>query len=856
MVLFCCMVSAQAWADVTIYVSKTYDDGYPVPVQKVKICEWGQGSDPIYGPWPGTLLTNVPDVENVTLNGRDWWKVTVNVDSKNDRTFHGAIDICDYNEDGTAHDNHRSTYQTGDITIPDNGTRYIVLNRTKMMEKTDLDVSNVEDLPDPVSVAPNFHVYVRKIDGKENAYGWIGDGDDATKYYGVWPGSDISTIANVTEASKYDATWYDIPVYYTMLDNDDVKIIINNGNGNQTNNIIANENTYITLNTDNWSDSYVFSYNSLYVVGDNRICKNGYSVNPDGSQKMTTQEGGATFTWHSQYVYLSAGETLNFRVLSTIGNAYPNNNDQTTEAVTEAGLYLLQVTYTPHEGVTYNLKPIESTDEPHHYIYVSTKYKNSEDDVDINNTYFYNWGPETFGYWPGTSLSSFPTVDRLGKKWYVIPVIPEMTTTDGIIHAIFNINGNDQTQSGNLDLNFDTYIELNNGNYSGNNNLIYGEPKFYVFGDNAEFFGGVWKEGVNELTPNDDKHTEYTWQYGTVYMNGGETIYAKFYREQVEYTFNDGRIQKNTVKEYYPRGQWDNQKIQVEQGAAGSYQLRVEYDCTKDLDDGSNGGDPNPKYTLTRINVGAPRFYIVNDANWKDMTITGENFNTISLDPDAPNYDANNNKYNITGLENYNGQTLTLNADGHSMVLNGLADKRIYRTSHPGMDTYTVNGQDLNLNNTNAWAPTVDEQDWNQWQDYTNLMSTSDNVHYTWISEPIYPKTPNPIPQFQIVKNGVAWYPSFAVNTANGYPEGATPGTYCLKVTYNLDEAVGPNNPSYEWVEKRPTIYVYDFANPKLYVNVDGEEPNGTGLGKNLINLDFTVGGTRGTNATADLKKP
>ena len=727
---------------------------------------------------------------------------------------------------------------------------------------------------------PNFHVYVRKDENTvgKYVYGWVNpnDGSPRVEYYNPMPGKAMNE-QNFEVVTRYGEQWYDIPVYFYMTDNtnsNNVQLIINDGKGNRSREIdVKDVDAYIVLDDDDWQDPYEFTFNSLYVVGNNRICKNGYSETPDVSQRMTNRYGENTFTWSSQPVYLAQNETLNFRVLSHVldgsasgYNNYPFGNDQTTlpEEAPAAGLYILEVTFTSSQ-VTYRLVPCESAGE-HHYIYVRTTYKPDDSAVDANNNYIYNTNPETFGYWPGTKLSTFGTINRFGKTWYAIPILPGMTATDGIIHAQIT-NGATLTKS--IDVDFDTYVVLNKGDYSGNRNDIFGEPKYYVMGDNTEIFGGE-NNGVNEMLPNDD-HTRHNWFYESIYLTGGSTFHARVYREQVKCDFgNDGNgdFRKNTVTTYYPSG--ENATLRA--GGNGSYVFTAQNtDATAETLTAQN---TTITLALDADGGDVPGFYVVNDANWQGIKVMKDGNVFVELVPTegttelanaTVKYTGSNNKYTIILKNAFDGHQLTLTGtDGNSMVLGGFANKRIYYTSHNGLDTYSVNGKNLNnlpkdeetenyLPGVNPWAPNVYERyDDNQWQDYTNLMTTADNVHYTWTSERTY-AIADAKPELKVVKNGVSWFPDNAtgnVNTANGFPADAKEGEkYLLKVYYTAGEQA----PTYEWLLKRPAIYVYDFASPKVYVSLpNGDEPNGAAPGKNVLELDFSVGGTRGTNATAD----
>ena len=699
-------------------------------------------------------------------------------------------------------------------------------------------------------------------------FNWSATNEDGiAKTFGDWTGTPITTLLNqtatdpghphpTTVVAKYGRTWWAIPITdYDCQENGEFWCVIDfDGNGTkQTQNIGGSADTYVILNAEDKQNSKYWSEPEFYVVGNTKVIKGG-DANDD---KMTFSDG--KYIWHSQYVYLVAGNKLDYKVHNKADNKYipAEGNNLESEAAPKNGLYVLEVTFDGNTGIASKLIPVESTDEPHHYIYVSTTYKGGNNPVNTNNTYFYNWDPETFGYWPGTTLASLnlTQVNRFGKQWYQIPIIPEMTTTDGIVHAILNIDGNKDTQTGNIDLNFDTYIELNENDYSWNNNNIFGEPKFYVMGDQADVFGVV-NNGAHEMLPNAN-HTQHTWNFESIYMTGGSSFQAKVYREQANYTFNSNyKITKETTKTYYP-SETTYATVTANNGN-GSYIFTAQ-------NTNALGALTDQNTTLTlNLDVdggNTPGFYIINDANWTDLKVMEGDVEFIVLNPtegtkDLDNatvkYTDRNKKYTIK-LKNYDGSRLTLTGGAHSMDLNAFTNKRIYYTSLGELDTYSVNGQDLNniqyTAETNPWAPNVyDNQNGNQWEDYSNLMKSSDNINYTWTSERTYTKN-DAKPAFKVVRNGVAWIPAANVNTGNGFPQDAADNdTYILNVYYT----VGDEAPTYEWVKKRPTVYVYDFVPPMVYVQANGTEPNGVEPGKSVIDLDFTVGGTKGTNATAD----
>ena len=114
----------------------------------------------------------------------------------------------------TSQGNWNDSHQTQDITNVGPGNHFYeyTANNASYVEKT---VSIDENNPITVYVDSNWQPYI---------YAWTGDGDNAVKYAGNWPGTHL---LNKTHQTSDNKSWYE----WTIFGLTNIKVILNDGAG-------------------------------------------------------------------------------------------------------------------------------------------------------------------------------------------------------------------------------------------------------------------------------------------------------------------------------------------------------------------------------------------------------------------------------------------------------------------------------------------------------------------------------------------------------------------------------------------------------------------------------------------------
>ena len=458
------------------------------------------------------------------------------------------------------------------------------------------------------------------------------------------------------------------------------------------------------------------------------------------------------------------------------------------------------------------------------------------------NYYMYYWGTGISGTsWAGVQFSS----DNFSREtigtinWYKI-------TFSGVnsVNCIFN-QGSDQNKTSDITNISGTKFYTYNGGSSYSDVTSTYSPyldNYYATGDNATVFGTAWSPTAKLMT--NDYNGNWTWTSDEFQMNEGSTIGFK--------------VVKNGT-DWIPSGEGNETKKTAP--ATGTYKLKVTYVLGASASDGE----------LIPIDVApsAPVFSLASgtyDTN-KEVTITTAGTGTIYYTTDGTDPETSE-----TRIE-YN-DAISIAGEGEhiikAVVINGEDVSEVVTRE------YVIKYQNIYLFGSVGKAHT--------WvYDYTNPeLITSDGINYSGVinvlNMPGYTDRTNAGLFMLTTGFGSNW------ETTQQYMIGATSeNNFWIDGTTNyLDKWVDAaevgqsdkgwtiipsdgNGTPYEFFYNKdtnqfklatfdgPTIYVYDYTRPYIYVeDADNVPYDGVQPGNPIQILDETVGGHSGLCDNAD----
>lgn len=581
-----------------------------------------------------------------------------------------------------------------------------------------------------------------------------------------------------------------------------------NGEGTTTIKAVAVKNG----NTSPVSEAtYTIAYDRYYVRGNNTDIFGADSWNT--SANVMTTSNDQDYTWTSGQVNLAANANIEFKVVKNgtqwIGTEGDNNGDNISCAATQAGVYTLTVNYTVHGVPTGTLNLIAATPDAPTFSPAAGTY-NSNQSVTITSA----TSGATIYY---TTDGSDPTISSTAYNG-AISLDGEGTTT---IKAIAVKNG------------------LSSAVAEATYTIVY--DRYYVVGEPNDVFPSGWTIGDAQLMT--ASGTTWTWTKSPVTLAENATIAFKVKKK----SGND--------ETWIPSGA--NITVSPEFGA-GQYALNITY----------VEGENEPTATLTPLFVVAPVF-----------------------SPAAGTYDTNQN-VTITSTP---GATIYYTTDGSDPTT---SSTRIEYTAPIPLhheDNFTFKAVTVDGNNVSAVATadytikyvniylfgSVGKQ--HTWlYSYTNPeLTTSDGINYYGVYDilnmPSYTERTGAGLFLLTTGFGTNW------ETTQQYMIGATGGgNFWIDGSHNylgewVDAAtVGqsdkgwtiiPDNGhgTYEFFYNRienkfklaafdgPTIYVYDYTRPYIYVKDNNDvEFNGEQPGNPIQILDESVGGHSGLSNAGD----
>ncbi|MDY6294404.1 MAG: chitobiase/beta-hexosaminidase C-terminal domain-containing protein [Bacteroidales bacterium] len=458
------------------------------------------------------------------------------------------------------------------------------------------------------------------------------------------------------------------------------------------------------------------------------------------------------------------------------------------------------------------------------------------------NYYMHYWGTGITGTtWPGVQFSS----DNFSREtigtinWYKI-------TFSGVnsVNCIFN-QGSDQNKTSDITNISGTKFYTYNGGSSYSDVTSTYSPyldNYYATGDNATVFGTAWSPTAKLMT--NDYNGNWTWTSDEFQMNEGSTIGFK--------------VVKNGT-DWIPSGEGNETKKTAP--ATGTYKLKVTYVLGASASDGE----------LIPIDVApsAPVFSLASgtyDTN-KEVTITTAGTGTIYYTTDGTDPETSetrieyNDAISITGEGEHIIKAVVINGEDVSEVVT-----REYVIKYQNIYVFGSVGK------AHTWV-----------YDYTNPeLITSDGINYSGVinvlNMPGYPDRTNAGLFMLTTGFGSNW------ETTQQYMIGATSdNNFWIDGSTNyLDKWVpaaevgqsdkgwtiiptNGNGTPYEFFYNKetnqfklatfdgPTIYVYDYTRPYIYVEDADHVPyDGVQPGNPIQILDETVGGHSGLCDDAD----
>ena len=456
------------------------------------------------------------------------------------------------------------------------------------------------------------------------------------------------------------------------------------------------------------------------------------------------------------------------------------------------------------------------------------------------NYYMHYWGTGITGTtWPGVQFSS----DNFSREtigtinWYKI-------TFSGVnsVNCIFN-QGSDQNKTSDITNISGTKFYTYNGGSSYSDVTSTYSPyldNYYATGDNATVFGTAWSPTAKLMT--NDYNGNWTWTSDEFQMNEGSTIGFK--------------VVKNGT-DWIPSGEGNETKKTAP--ATGTYKLKVTYVLGASASDGE----------LIPIDVAlsAPVFSLASgtyDTN-KEVTITTAGTGTIYYTTDGTDPETSE-----TRIE-YNG-AISIDGEGEHVI------KAVAFRDGEYSDVVTAEYV-IKYQNIYLFGSVGKAQAWNY--SYTDPeLITSDGISYSGVynvnvMSDYHRSDGKQVGLFLLTTGfGTDW------NTTKPYMIGTTStgnqdhywidggsGHYGEELYTRAGSENGWTLPAgtYEFFYNRntgilrveifdgPTIYVYDYTRPYIYVEDNSGTPfDGVQPGNPIQTLDENVGGHSGLSSTAN----
>ena len=456
------------------------------------------------------------------------------------------------------------------------------------------------------------------------------------------------------------------------------------------------------------------------------------------------------------------------------------------------------------------------------------------------NYYMHYWGTGITGTtWPGVQFSS----DNFSREtigtinWYKI-------TFSGVnsVNCIFN-QGSDQNKTSDITNISGTKFYTYNGGSSYSDVTSTYSPyldNYYATGDNATVFSTAWSPTAKLMT--NDYNGNWTWTSDEFQMNEGSTIGFK--------------VVKNGT-DWIPSGEGNETKKTAP--ATGTYKLKVTYVLGASASDGE----------LIPIDVAlsAPVFSLASgtyDTN-KEVTITTAGTGTIYYTTDGTDPETSE-----TRIE-YNG-AISIDGEGEHVI------KAVAFRDGEYSDVVTAEYV-IKYQNIYLFGSVGKAQAWNY--SYTDPeLITSDGISYSGVynvnvMSDYHRSDGKQVGLFLLTTGfGTDW------NTTKPYMIGTTStgnqdhywidggsGHYGEELYTRAGSENGWTLPAgtYEFFYNRntgilrveifdgPTIYVYDYTRPYIYVEDNSGTPfDGVQPGNPIQTLDENVGGHSGLSSTAN----
>ena len=452
-------------------------------------------------------------------------------------------------------------------------------------------------------------------------------------------------------------------------------------------------------------------------------------------------------------------------------------------------------------------------------------------------------GEVTGSTWHGTQFEdNFNTKEIGGTTWYVIPV-----TTESINYIINDGNNNQTSDLSANGTKFVTYAE--NATSINDVTSTYSPylDNYYATGNNAEIFGTAWSATAKEMT--NDYNGNWTWTSTQVHLNQGDVVGFK--------------VVKNGT-DWIPAG--TGNEITCTASISGTYTLTVNYAL--------NGSVPTGTLNLIQEDAVTPPVFSLASGTYdtnKEVTITTAGTGTIYYTTDGTDPEtsetriAYNEAISIAGEGEHVIKAVVINGEDVSEVVT-----REYVIKYINVFLFGSVGK------ANAWNYSYTDPELitsdgisysgvynvNVMNDYNRsdgkqvglfLLTTDFGINWETTKEYMIGST-------STVENNHFW-----IDGGTGYfgeeldtrAQSTEPSTYVTGWTLPAG--------TYEFFYNRntgklrveifdgPTIYVYDYTRPYIYVEDNNGTPfDGVQPGNPIQTLDENVGGHSGLSTTAN----
>ena len=676
-----------------------------------------------------------------------------------------------------------------------------------------------------------FNIYVKPYSSNYYIHTWGGTiqkADGTTVTGSQWPGTQFNGNFNTQEIGG--TTWYVVPVTTSSIN-----YILNNNNGSQTSDLDANSTIFVRYgeNASTIEDvtSQYIDYLATWTVAGEPAALFGTTWDAGNTDNDMIETSNGILTWSKENVTLSQG-TIKFKVCKNHGwdTAYPNDNYQLS--IPNNGTYNVNITFriSTHEvsasatliqtapDVYYVAGATNGTATGSNDALFGTAWNANVNQMNTNDDANYTWtsGQATLS---ANDVVAFKVVKN-GSEW-------------------IGDNGSNitctATQNGIYTL---TVTYTVDGTPVGTLNLVETIPDlYYVVGEPSSVFPNGWNiDDAQLMTANG---TTWTWSKSPINLTDDATIAFKVKKKS------------GNTETWIPDGA--NITIAPEYGA-GNYALTINY---------VEGGTPTatlaPLFVTTPVFTPAAGTYDTN----QDVTITAGG-GTIYYTTDGSDPADSDNETRVA----YTGP-ISVAGEGEHVIkaVSVYGDE----TSEVVTAEYVIKYLNIyvmgSVGKAHAWV-----------YDYSNPeLITSDGITYSGVID-VLTMTDDPRPgaglfvlttgygsdyddtkQYMIgaVGDDNFWIDDYLGQEVDAAPIGQS------KLAWSI---VPPNgHGTYEFFYNRstnkfmlavfdgPTIYVYDYTRPYIYVEDADHVPfDGVRPGNPIQILDETVGGHSGLSEAAD----